>query len=689
MFQEKIGLMLYLPILDHLVSSHTELIYIKDTKSRMLYVNDAYVKTYGKPREFIIGKADDTLFSPEHFLRTRPEDIEVMQTKTSTSFEGSELWPDQVIHYIRSTRRSLDISFGGKEICIGTFGVCDDLTFSKDRAIYNSVPSGIIMLQPKIIDGKPVFSITDINRAAQKIGKTTKERSFQKNIEEVFPHIGVSGISYLLDAVYQGISPDNNRMDNFQKPFRFFIGQEEKWWSGVFAQKISSDEILLVFNDETDNKIYDPLTGLKNEESFKVTVAHRLSEAEYTAIISVGIKDIDNIGKFNGLIARNELIQSIAVLLKEITSALPESEIAHGINGLFFIYPGSHQKIQSVTELTEHIADSLKARHTTLDWAQGVTLYPNDSSKIEELLQNSIIAFDNARPGTTASYDPEMFACLLEASVRKKEILQAIAKKEFYGVVQPLVSSDGKITKAEYLIRWKKAGAVISPGVFIRQAQDANLMNELGELVLNGGCHVISLWEKTGADDFALSVNVDPQQVSERLIPIISDCLARYKINPKHLILEITESGFDTGNNSDEDFERNELNSFGKIIQQIRNEYSIKIAIDDFGKENSSLSRLQYLPADVIKIDKIYTDRLVKKDPITQKISIDPFGAAIYEAIVNFAKLINADIVAEGVELQEQFDILEKLGITHYQGFLFYQPMELEKFEKLLGTSKN
>jgi EAL domain-containing protein (putative c-di-GMP-specific phosphodiesterase class I)/GGDEF domain-containing protein len=684
MFLEKLGLQIYLPILDRIISTHPEMIYIKDRESRMLYVNDAYVNIYGKPRDFIIGKTDETLFSPEHFLRTRPEDIEVMRTKIPTPFEGAELWPDQIIHYVKSTRRSLDISFMNNELNIGTFGVCVDLTFSKERTIFNAVPSGIILLQPKRIGGLSVFSIIDINHAAQKIGKTTKEASFQKPIEEVLPHIEFSGLKILLEAVNKGMPLIGNEMDRFKKPFRFFVGKDEMWWSGIFTQKISPEEILLVFTDDTENKIYDHLTGVKNEESFKETVAHVLNKAEYTAIISIGIKDIENIGKVHGLVVRNELIQSFAALLKDIIATFPEAEIARGINGLFFIYPGSRQNIQSVSELTDRIAAALTKFQITLEWAQGVSLYPSDGSKIDDLLQNSIIAFDNAKPKTITGYDPEMFEYLLAASIRKKEILQAIDKKEFFGVVQPLVSSDGKITKAEYLIRWEKDGAVISPGIFIHQAQDANLMNELGDVVLHDACRIISDWEKAGLQDFSLSVNVDPQQVSDRLISIVRDCLTTYKIIPQHLYIEVTESGFESGENSDENFANNELNSFGKYIQRIREEYKIRIAIDDFGKENSSLSRLQYLPADVIKIDKLYADRLIKKDPITQEITINPFGVAIYEAIVNFAKLINAEIVAEGVELREQYNVLKKMNITHYQGYLFYKPMELEKIEELL-----
>jgi EAL domain-containing protein (putative c-di-GMP-specific phosphodiesterase class I)/PAS domain-containing protein len=685
-FMEKIGLQVYLPIIDRLISTHPEMIYIRDRESRMLYVNDAYVRTYGKPRASIIGQTDETLFGPEHYQRTRPEDVEVMRTKAPTPFEGAELWPDGRIHYVKSTRGSLDIAFMGSELCIGTFGVCDDLTFSKERAIFNAVPSGIVLLQPRNEEGSSAFTVLDMNQAAQKIGGTTKEAAFRKPIDEVLPHIAISGLTGLLDAVSGGRPQAGDDMERFKKPFKFFVDQKETWWSGAYAQRITGDEILLVFTDDTANRVYDQLTGVKNEESFKETVSRRLKDAGQTAIISIGIKDIEGIGKVSGLDARNELIKSVARLLKDIAAALPGAEIARGINGLFFLYPGSRQNVQAVTDLANRIAAALRDFQKTLDWAQGISLYPSDGRKIAGLLQKCIIAFDNAKPRTITSYDQEMYAHLLEASIRKGEILDAIAKKEFFGVVQPLVSSDGRISKAEYLIRWKKDGAVLSPGLFIRQAQEANLMIELGSLVLDDACRAIRDWEEAGLDDFSLSVNVDPQQVSDGLVSMVGECLERHGIVPRHLYLEVTESGFESSAEGEESVAENELNGYGRIIQKIRETFGVKISIDDFGKENSSLSRLQYLPADVIKIDKLYADRLLKPDPATRKTVIDPFGVAIYGAIVNFAKLIHAEIVAEGVESREQYDILKELGISYYQGFLFFKPMELGKFGKLLAS---
>jgi EAL domain-containing protein (putative c-di-GMP-specific phosphodiesterase class I) len=284
------------------------------------------------------------------------------------------------------------------------------------------------------------------------------------------------------------------------------------------------------------------------------------------------------------------------------------------------------------------------------------------------LLKSADLAMYGAKADGRRTY--RFFEAGMDANVRALRALefdlrQAIADGGLELHYQPLVDlRDNKVTGCEALLRWRhpKLG-MISPAEFIPIAEDTGLINQLGEWVLNKACFEAATWP----DDISVAVNVSPVQFRSQTLALkVAAALAASGLPASRLELEITEAVLI----------RDDEAALA-MLHQLR-ELGVRIALDDFGTGYSSLSYLQRFPFDKIKIDRSFIKGIE-----------EPSGSAyIVQAVVNIAEARNMTTTAEGVETEQELQMLRDLGCTDMQGYLFSPALPAAELAELLRSPR-
>ncbi len=258
-----------------------------------------------------------------------------------------------------------------------------------------------------------------------------------------------------------------------------------------------------------------------------------------------------------------------------------------------------------------------------------------------------------------------MQASINERVALEKGLREALAKQQFHLFYQIQVNSSGRALGAEALIRWlSPEGNLVSPAEFIPLAEETGLILPIGQWVLDTACARIRSWQQDARTrDLVLSINVSARQFHQTdFVTQVLTAVRRYAINPSLLKLELTESML--------------LESVNETIDTMiaLKEAGIQFSLDDFGTGYSSLQYLKRLPLNQLKIDRSFV----------RDIAVDPSDRAIVRTIIAMAESLELGIIAEGVETEEQREILLSKGCTHFQGYLFGKPVPFVQFNALL-----
>jgi EAL domain-containing protein (putative c-di-GMP-specific phosphodiesterase class I) len=272
--------------------------------------------------------------------------------------------------------------------------------------------------------------------------------------------------------------------------------------------------------------------------------------------------------------------------------------------------------------------------------------------------------------GTVQVYTASMHETVLQRLTLEGELREAIAGHQFAVAYQPIVSLlTGGLDGFEALVRWNHPRrGTIPPVTFIPLAEATGLIVPLGEWVLREACQQAAAWRRTipGAQDLSISVNLSVRQLQEAIIAdVVAGALADSGLPAEHLLLEITESVFEHR---------------GQIVLAALDRLhtsGVRLVVDDFGTGYSSLSRLHSLPFDKVKIDKSFIDKLAGGEP-----------APMVAATIAMAHSLKLHVVAEGVETEEQLAFLRKQNCDRIQGYLFSQPLPVDKLEAYLLERK-
>jgi diguanylate cyclase (GGDEF)-like protein/PAS domain S-box-containing protein len=417
---------------------------------------------------------------------------------------------------------------------------------------------------------------------------------------------------------------------------------------------------------------HDSLTGLPNRNKFGLYLNDFIREQKEEAL-AIFFLDLDRFKFINdtkGHSIGDLLLKKVADRLQQ---AIGNAGIVSRYGGDEFIILAKQMDKQKASELAGKII-KIFSKHFELDQytyfitpSIGISLYPEDGTDVETLIQKADTAMYQAKERGKNNF--QFYSCKLATlSLRKIELetdlRKALEQNELQLYYQPQINIEtGKMVGVEALLRWThpKLGN-ISPSEFIPLAEDSGLIVPIGLWVLETACEQNKAWQDAGFEAMPIAVNISVRQFQdEQFVDKVLSIVELTGLNPAYLELEITESILQNKNEST------------KILNQLK-EHGIRFSIDDFGTGYSSLSYLRYLPLDKIKIDKSFLDQ----------IDVDSHQRTMVKTIIDMGNNLGFTVVAEGIEKPEQVNILKEYACQIGQGYYYSKPLLMEQLASLL-----
>jgi len=433
---------------------------------------------------------------------------------------------------------------------------------------------------------------------------------------------------------------------------------------------------------------HDFLTGLPNRVMFLDFFNRSVENARrHNRVCALMFIDLDNFKRINDTLGHNlgdNLLRQVARRLQEtirksdfiaVSPMDDDPDMIARLGGDEFTVLLSHIRDQNdaaIVARRQLLALSepfkLDSHEIFISVSIGITVFPFDSTNVEDLIKNADIAMYHAKErgkNNFQYYSNSMNKEALERLTLEGELRWAIERNEFILHYQPQVDTRTReIVGLEALVRWlHPEKGMIPPKNFIPVAEESGLIVPIGSWVMKSAVRQIRAWQQQGVPVVPISVNLSsPQFQSKEIYNIITAILNQTGVPRKYLKVELTESILLKA-------EEEAINMLHDIKKT-----GVEVCLDDFGTGYSSLNYLKRFPIDVLKIDRSFV----------MNITSDPKDAEICSAIIALAKCLNLSVVAEGVEQQDQYEFLRDKGCDSIQGFYFYRPMPAEDIEKLL-----
>ena len=423
-----------------------------------------------------------------------------------------------------------------------------------------------------------------------------------------------------------------------------------------------------------DTAYIDILTGLYNRNKFLDDIADLTAQAQFNGTkLGLLLIDIDNmkiINDYNGHTAGDEVLKKSAEILKRFSKNIIKAYRFGGDEFLLAIKNCS--SMDSITNVCDTVFESFNSEQ--IKFSGGIAVYPDDSEEPEDLLRFTDIAMRRAKKdgkNRITNFKPEMQRVFIQKLNMQAKMSAALLNSDFYLVYQPQFDiKTGDLRGFEALMRWhdKELGD-IGPAIFIPLAEETGMILEIGDWVLNAAFCTLKNWQQKYSFKGIMSINISPMQLKQpNFIENIRNLLIKYNLNPDTVEIEITE-GIMIENMNEAIEELNSLKNIG-----------LRISLDDFGTGYSSLSYLQVLPLNTLKIDKSFITGITEKNGIQ---------ANITNSIITMVTKMGLQTIAEGVEKNEQLQILKEFNCHIVQGFLRGKPMPEQNCAAYLGGKKS
>ncbi len=421
----------------------------------------------------------------------------------------------------------------------------------------------------------------------------------------------------------------------------------------------------------------DPLTGLPNRALFMDRLNHSLQfAARHGTHVTVLFIDLDRFKDVNdslGHAAGDELLAWFACRVRECVRA---EDTAARIGGDEFAIllertSGDGAGRALATRLAHALHQPLFLAGREVFVSASVGIAPSGYAETaDDLLRNSDVAMYRAKRaggGAALVYEPAMHTEAIDGLELGPDLYHAASRDQLRLDYQPIIElRSGAPVAVEALVRWEHpTRGLIRPDVFIPLAERNGVIAEIGEWVLRHGCAAAAAWRTTSIPGLCVSINVSARQLDDpAFADLVADVLTETRLPAAALTLEITESVL--------------MRDPERAIDLIRplRALGVRLAIDDFGTGFSSLAYLQRLPADQLKIDKVFIDAL----------GVSTEGSAIVRAVVELARTLNMQTVAEGIETRQQHRILQALSCDLGQGYRFARPLKAEAVREFFAT---
>ena len=446
------------------------------------------------------------------------------------------------------------------------------------------------------------------------------------------------------------------------------------------ALEVSEQELKKNYAHIEQLAYHDGLTGLYNRVAFMKYAYKIFHDASVGASKhAIFFIDLDNFKNINDTLGHDYGDLLLKDVSDRMLSCIASDDILARNGGDEFLI--LKNRFDTVDDLENFASQLVNVVHhpfilndetAVVSMSVGIAVFPNNGLTVSELIKNADIAMYNAKNSGKNSY--RFFDSYMEDDVNRKNDLadilsHVIDKNEIYLQYQPQVNVEsGQVTGSEALMRIEsELVGFISPAEFIPIAEETGIINILGEWALIEACNFNQVLIKSGFGPHRVSVNVSTTQLKDdHLIDIIKSIPEKTGMDLKHLEIEITESVL--------------MNSFEhnlKLINQMK-ELGCSIALDDFGTGYSSFNYLTQIPIDTLKIDKSFIDGICSNEK----------DRCIADSIIDLAHKMDISVVAEGVEDNEQLQILQNQFCDTLQGYLFSKPLNSTDFIELLSKHK-
>jgi diguanylate cyclase (GGDEF)-like protein len=419
----------------------------------------------------------------------------------------------------------------------------------------------------------------------------------------------------------------------------------------------------------------DALTGLANRQRMQTVLTQTLSNTrsgfDPVALLLLDLDRFKSVNDTLGHQAGDKLLRQVA---ERLTQAMGSFGLVGRLGGDEFQIIMTGGEVRSVAEhFASNIIDILSKPYlidnlpVTIGCSVGIAYSPEHGNDSEALTRNADLALYRAKGdgrGVHRVFTAEM---LVGARTRKQledDLRTALANDELHLAYQPVVSvSSGRIVGCEALLRWRHPQlGQISPADFIPVAEECGLIEALGEWVLRTAIRDATILP----GNIRVALNVSPIQFGNpSFAAVVANALANHDIDPERIELEITEGVF-----------LRDTDSSDMMFKALKG-LGVRLVLDDFGTGYSALGYLKTAPFDKIKIDKSFVRGAINKGNR---------NAAIIQSIVMLANALGMETTAEGVEQQDEIELIRDLGCTHIQGFVYGLPLRLDDFVKQLNA---
>jgi diguanylate cyclase (GGDEF)-like protein/PAS domain S-box-containing protein len=467
-------------------------------------------------------------------------------------------------------------------------------------------------------------------------------------------------------------------------------------WITITAVKDEQGKVtnyVAIFSDITERKrseeeihnmaFYDALTQLPNRRLFLDRLRNALAiSARSGAIGALLFIDLDRFKVLNDTLGHDYGDQLLIEVANRIRACVRETDTVARLGGDEFVVVlediGGNQDEASYRAglVAEKIRDALSRVYQLKDHQHfsspsiGVEMFYDGSDSVDELIKHADVAMyqaKNAGRNTVRFYDPTLQQDLDMRAMLENDLRRAIENDEMQLYYQIQVDGARRIVGVEALLRWQHPQrGMISPAYFIPVAEESMMIIDLGDWVLHQACAQLVRWSNDPhMAGLVMAVNVSAHQFAEQdFVTHLEAILKQHAVDPARLKLELTEGVV--------------LNDIAEVVEKMDalNTLGVRLSLDDFGTGYSSLAYLKQLPVSQLKIDQSFV----------RDITTDLSDAGMVRSIIDMAKNFGHDVIAEGVETEEQLNFLKLHGCMAYQGYYFSKPLPLKDLQRLVVT---
>lgn len=543
-------------------------------------------------------------------------------------------------------------------------------------SVLDNIAAPIVVATPvkdtsgKITDFDIIYTNEELKKAASHvIQNKPKWSDFSMNITSDIPWFKMA-----LDAI----------AGRFYDDVKYFSPSTQAWYKIEMKYLPEDKYIIITFINITSEREYykklkktlitDPMTGFSNRtgfaDSFAITLETARFKKFYAALLVIDIDNLQNINDSLGSQAGDKVILDVADVLKQFQREY--IQIFRYGDDEFAVIITNFESNDSLVNFIDCIFDAFQMKQISV--SGGISMFPNNTEQKDEMIRFADMAVHYAKKNGKNSFiyfEPEMQRVFIQHLTIQTRMNAALLESNFTQYYQPQFDiQTGKLRGFEALIRWNDEElGNIAPSVFIPLAEETGLIVPIGRWVLYTAINTLKTWQAKYDFRGIISVNVSPiQLLGDGFIEELADMIETFKVDPSLLEIEITEGVM--------------INNMGDAIDKLRQIKAMgcRVSLDDFGTGYSSLSYLQMLPLNTLKIDKAFINDITSSDGVQ---------ATITRSIIDMVEKMGLETIAEGVENNEQLNMLNQFRCNFVQGFLRGKPMPYQLCDAYLAGDVN